>query len=1081
MDLTPLRNIDLDEIRHSAGSASYGRGQDYAQSGAVTQVNWHPADLVLSGEVIGSSHTPYRTRAYFCQVGRNLVFEDGECSCPVSANCKHVVATVITAKEIAQQHRPSEPQAPVWEQVLGSMLTDPPGRRSSGEVPLAMELTVMGRDPSAPQLGLRPVRPGKNGWVAGGLTWPKLARYGGYAEEFRPDHVQLLSELYSLYRSGKPGAGFYYGDDRSLSLAEFDSRLWWQLLDQARSLDLRLVHGRKSLGDIDPYVTAELSLDLTRADTDAPLVLTPVIQVDGAGIDARPVQFIGAEAHGLVYVDGAQPSAFQDLKACRLHLARLGKPVPPAVQELVRGGHRLEIPAAESSRFRDEYFMPLRRRTSITSSDGSFTAPVIGEPTLIVHARYRDGHRLSLDFDWEYRVDGRAVRAPLVPDHTDQGFRDQDREHHIWRELVVPVGGRLPTAELTGLETLRFSTEVLPRWDALPGVAVRLEGTAADYREVGDQLAIEVSTSEIPGQTDWFDLGVTITVEGRPVPFVDVFTALHNGQTHMLLPDGGYFSLHKPELDQLRRLIEEARRLSDGPADELRISRFHADLWDELSALGVVTRQAEAWQRQVQGLLTIDSIAGIDPPATLKAELRPYQVDGFRWLSFLWEQRLGGILADDMGLGKTLQTLALICHARQQEPAAAPFVVVAPTSVVAGWASEAARFAPGLRVVTITDTLKRRGQQLPEVIAGADIVVTSYTLLRLDFEHYASLPWSGLIMDEAQAVKNHQSKIYQCARRMPAPVKIAITGTPMENNLMELWSLLSITAPGLYPVPARFREDYAGPIEKNKDAERLGRLRRRIKPLIKRRTKEQVAADLPAKLEQVLEVELHPAHRTVYQTQLQRERQKILGLIDDLDKNRFTILTSLTLLRRLSLHAGFGDEKDLDVPSAKITALLEHLTEVVEGGHRALVFSQFTGFLELVRAGMAARGIEHCYLDGKTRNRAEVITQFKDGSAPVFLISLKAGGFGLNLTEADYCFLLDPWWNPATEAQAVDRTHRIGQTRTVMVYRLIAKDTIEEKVMALQHRKAELFTSVMDDGAMFDSTLSAQDIRELLT
>jgi SNF2 family DNA or RNA helicase len=382
--------------------------------------------------------------------------------------------------------------------------------------------------------------------------------------------------------------------------------------------------------------------------------------------------------------------------------------------------------------------------------------------------------------------------------------------------------------------------------------------------------------------------------------------------------------------------------------------------------------------------------------------------------------------------------------------------------------------------VVLTDTLAKRRTTLQAAIAGADAVVTSYTLLRMDFESHASITWAGLILDEAQYVKNHTSKAYQCARKLPAQVKIGITGTPMENNLMELWSLLSITAPGLFPNPERFREYYAKPIEKNANALMLAQLRQRIRPLIKRRTKEQVAADLPEKQEQVLEVELSARHRKLYQTHLQRERQKVLGLIGDIDKNRFTILRSLTVLRQLSLHAALIDESYADVSSAKIEALLEQIADVAGGGHRALVFSQFTRFLKMARAALENAGVECCYLDGSTTNRPAVIQEFKEGTAPVFLISLKAGGFGLNLTEADYCFLLDPWWNPATEAQAVDRTHRIGQTRHVMVYRLISAGTIEEKVSALAARKAELFSSVIDSDGAFSSSLSADDIRSLL-
>jgi SNF2 family DNA or RNA helicase len=566
------------------------------------------------------------------------------------------------------------------------------------------------------------------------------------------------------------------------------------------------------------------------------------------------------------------------------------------------------------------------------------------------------------------------------------------------------------------------------------------------------------------------------------VPFADLFVALAHGQSHLLLPDGAYFSLAKPELAALARLIDEAKALQDQPDGKLRISRFQAGLWEELSGLGVIGHQAEAWQRQVRGLLSVEEIEPVPVPATVNARLRPYQVAGFQWLTFLWAHGLGGILADDMGLGKTLQTLALLQHAKDMsgEQRTAPFLIVAPTSVLANWAAEAHRFTPDLKVVTVSDTLGRRGGTFDDAIGGADAVVTSYTLLRLDFEAYGGHEWAGLILDEAQYVKNHQSKAYQCARRLAAPFKVAITGTPMENNLMELWSLLSIAAPGLFPNPERFKDYYARPIEKSGNSELLAQLRRRIRPLIMRRTKEQVAADLPEKQEQVLEVELHPRHRKVYQTHLQRERQKVLGLLDDVNHNRFTILRSLTLLRQLSLHAALIDEEHADVPSAKIDSLLEQIEDVVGGGHRALVFSQFTRFLRMARTHLEASGVECCYLDGTTTNRAAVISSFKDGTAPVFLISLKAGGFGLNLTEADYCFLLDPWWNPATEAQAVDRTHRIGQTRNVMVYRLIAKDTIEEKVLALAKRKAELFTGVMDDGAVFGSALNADDIKALL-
>jgi SNF2 family DNA or RNA helicase len=398
--------------------------------------------------------------------------------------------------------------------------------------------------------------------------------------------------------------------------------------------------------------------------------------------------------------------------------------------------------------------------------------------------------------------------------------------------------------------------------------------------------------------------------------------------------------------------------------------------------------------------------------------------------------------------------------------------------VVSNWVSEAERFAPGLRVEAVTDTLAKSGRTIDEV-AAADVVVTTYTLFRLEVDAYRTVPWAGLLLDEAQYVKNHQAKTYGCVRKLDAPFKLAITGTPMENNLTELWALLSITAPGLFPDPKRFAEQYARPIERGGDSERLARLRSRIKPLVMRRSKELVAAELPAKQEQTLEVDLHPRHRKLYDTRLQRERQKILGLIGDFDRNRFTILRSITLLRQLSLHAGLVEPRQDSVPCAKLEALVEQLEEIARGGHRALVFSQFTGFLAKVRARLDQEDVGYCYLDGRTRQRQRVIQRFKEGTDPLFLISLKAGGFGLNLTEADYCFLLDPWWNPATENQAIDRTHRIGQTRPVIVYRMISAGTIEEKVVALARRKAALFSGVMDEGDLFASSLTAEDIRGL--
>ncbi|MCV6986967.1 DEAD/DEAH box helicase [Mycobacterium shinjukuense] len=1068
-------SIDLDDAHARLGADTYRRGRAYAREGRVVRCLWDPDDDALVGSVRGNRGRSYTTTVHLSADRadtRRVTL--GLCTCPMRFDCKHVAAILIAATGITATPAKgamagAPPSPPTWRASLDELLPrSAPG--SPVGIPLAIELSR-----SANGLDARLVRPGKRGgWVAADLSWSRVAalRHCGYPDA----HLHLVHEFYAAYRASATNSTGYYGysypDVKAISLLKFESPQLWPLLDEARRIGVRLLQAGAH-HEVPAYSTARLCLDVT-TDESGDLTVAPVLQVGDA--PARPIAFIGSSGHGVVYTDGG------------LRLARLDAPAPPALQRRALGGQSLVIPANEAARFATEYYPGLRHIAAITSSDESFAPPTITGPTLVLCADYRDEHQLELTWEWAYRVGDSDFRV-RVDSPRDAGYRDRDAEHQVALSIDAPLerfglraadGALIGGTRLSGLETMRFATELRPLLAALPDVALEVTGTPVDYREAGGSLVIAVTTDAVPGETDWFDLGVTISVEGKQVPFVTVFTALASGQSHLLLADGAYFALDKPELVKLRRLIEEARALTDAEQGPPRISRFQVGLFDELAELGVVTRQAEEWRRQVDGLRALQGVAPVPVPRGLRAQLRPYQADGFSWLATLYTHGLGGILADDMGLGKTVQSLALICHVRQRNSCPDPFLVVAPSSVLANWAAEAARFAPKLSAVAITDTLRRAGADLRELAAGADIVITSYTLFRLEFDAYAARSWSGLILDEAQYVKNRHAKTYQCARRLLAPVKIAITGTPMENNLMELWSLLSITAPGLFPNPVTFADYFAKPIERTGDPELLALFRRRIKPLVKRRTKELVAAELPAKQEQVLDIELPARHRTLYDKRLQRERQKVLGLLDDIERNRFTILKSLTVLRQMALHPGLVDPAHDTLASAKVDVLTEQLRDVADGGHRALVFSQFTRFLRRVGDRLDAEGVDYCYLDGRTRNRPKVIQRFKEGGAPVFLISLKAGGFGLNLTEADYCFLLDPWWNPATETQAIDRTHRIGQTRNVMVYRLIARDTIEEKVIALSARKAKLFASVIDDGNAFGSALTADDIRGLL-
>jgi superfamily II DNA or RNA helicase len=1103
--MAELRDVELAEVEAAVGPSSFRRGRSYARGNRVARLAWDADAETLTGSVVGQGAL-YDTAAFFAADGDGgLDFADGECSCPVGYNCKHVAALVIVATDGRGARRPAaavrpqrspapEVRAPAWETPLRALIGAPAAQAFGNR--LAIELTVKAsgvQGQGAPRLLARLMRPGaRGGWINGSLTWGRLDSWHARDGECRSDHLALARELHAIQRlrDGRPVPYYSYSSaaEKTLDLSACESPQLWPVLDEAARLGLTLVHADPGLGELRRHCDGEVVLDVTR-DGDDRSQVSAVIRVDGEGDGLEPLLFLGSHGHGVVCAEPAEIGA----GGRRLRLVRLVRPAAAQLQRMVLAGEQLEIPSGELDRFAYELWPALRSVANVVSSDSSFTPPAISAPKLVLQVSYGPEHAAEVGWEWAYEVGASPRRAALAPDPGGPGFRDPEAERGLLAGTVLTGTGLerfglldgsgrpadAPAVSLTGIDSMLLATDELPRLADHPGFAVEIAGEPADYRDVGESLTIGVSTTELAGERDWFDLGVAITVDGRELPFADVFAALANDEPHMLLPDGAHFSLLTPRLEALRRLIEEARALTDSPTGSLRISRYQSTLWSEFAALGIVTAQAKAWQRQVDALLELDAIVEREPPATLDAQLRPYQREGFAWLASLWELELGGILADDMGLGKTLQALALICHARDRDPAIGPFLVLAPTSVVSNWVREAARFTPGLRVEGVSDTFARSGRPIREV-AEADVVVTTYTLLRLEAEAYQTVQWAGVFLDEAQFVKNHLAKTYRSVRELASPFKLAITGTPMENNLMELWSLLSITAPGLFPDPKRFAEEYARPIERGGDAERLARLRRRIKPLIKRRTKELVASDLPAKQEQTLVVDLHPRHRKIYDTHLQRERQKVLRLIGDFDRNRFTILRSITLMRQLSLHPGLVDEHHAAVPCAKLGALVEQLADVVGGGHRALVFSQFTGFLGKVRDRLDAEGIDYCYLDGQTRRRDRVLDRFKAGADPVFLISLKAGGFGLNLTEADYCFLLDPWWNPATEAQAIDRTHRIGQTRPVMVYRVISRNTIEEKVVALAQRKAALFRGVMDEGDMFATSLTADDIRGLL-
>jgi len=607
-----------------------------------------------------------------------------------------------------------------------------------------------------------------------------------------------------------------------------------------------------------------------------------------------------------------------------------------------------------------------------------------------------------------------------------------------------------------------------------PGVEAELDPELNTLREapITAQLKIEVEEAGI----DWFDLRIALDVKDTTLTKQELKALLDARGGFVRLGAKGWkrltFQLSTEDEEQLAELGLSARDFSSEP------QRLHAlQLAGKSAAKKLLPReQTEAIERRIEDIRTRVSP---DVPKVIRAELRPYQVEGFHFLSYLTANRFGGILADDMGLGKTLQTLTWLSYVRSQPDFSGhPTLVVCPKSVVDNWRSEAARFVPELRMRTFSKgTLNP--DSLEEARANGDVVVINYAQLRMLEGQLNATPWHAVILDEAQAIKNPESQTAKAAWALKSAHRLALSGTPIENRLLDLWSIMAFAMPGVLGPKATFSKTF----DQRSDPLARRRLAARVRPFVLRRTKNEVARDLPERVEEDLHCEIEGEQSTLYRAELKRARAALLNVTTQaqLDKQRFTVLTSLLRLRQICCHPGLVSEKAAKAESAKLTALIDLLEPLLEEGHKVLVFSQFVEMLNLIRAELVQRDWRHFVLTGETEDRGALVADFQntEGSA-VFLISLRAGGFGLNLTAASYVVLFDPWWNPAVENQAIDRTHRIGQVNKVIAYRLLVKDSIEEKIRSLQRAKSALADDILGEES-FGRALTLEDFRFLLS
>jgi superfamily II DNA or RNA helicase len=676
---------------------------------------------------------------------------------------------------------------------------------------------------------------------------------------------------------------------------------------------------------------------------------------------------------------------------------------------------------------------------------------------------------LSFDYDGEVVPAGHPGRGVYQAGRRRLLLRDPAAEAAA-AEQLPPLGFRRPAYGPDGLE---LSPRNLPRvvktlleagWD------VEAEGKV--YRRPG---AFEM---EVTSGIDWFELRGGVDFGGHLATLPELLATLRRGENMVRLDDGTYGLLPEEWLKKYGALAG----LGTAEGDHLRFGRTQVGVLDALLSAQPEVRCDATFARVRQELHAFAGVEPADPPGGFTGRLRGYQREGLGWLHFLQNFGFGGCLADDMGLGKTVQVLALLESRRELRAGdgagrPAPSLVVVPKSLVFNWKQEAARFTPQLRVCDHTGA----GRFLPgEHFNDYDLVLTTYGTLRRDARHFKDFRFDYCILDEAQAIKNANSESAKAARLLRADHRLALSGTPVENHLGELWSLFEFLNPGMLGSASVFQA--AG--GRNPDEHTRTLLARALRPFILRRTKEQVAKDLPAKLEETIHCEMEPAQRKLYDELRAHYRDSLLSRVEreGISRSRMHILEALLRLRQAACHPGLIDKKREGEPSAKLDALLAQVDEVLDEGHKVLVFSQFTKLLAIVRDRLDRDKIPYEYLDGRTRDRQAKVEHFQtDPDCKLFLISLKAGGLGLNLTAAEYVFLLDPWWNPAVEAQAMDRAHRIGQTRPVFAYRLIARDTVEEKILELQKSKRALADAIVNADNSLLRNLGREDLELLLS
>ncbi len=1055
-----MLEYNLKDIKNSFGLPTYERGKKYFELNKVIKCKYSPELGKIIGSVAGAAQDSYSTNVEIKPSNRSgTVIIKSQCSCPVGWNCKHAVALLFAHQ---QQLTPNDPYQAWLKTLAAKPATKKPTFPGNELVDQAIFLLSQSSEDKSLLVEVGSAQKLKGGEYGrfSAKRLEELTNDYSWSNNWLTETDKNIVKLLLLKEADS------YNIKHTKISTENDVLALEKMLDSGRccwkKTDNNLRRGEKLPLQISWEREQDLSqIALSLAGTTPNWIIVPTpapwyLDPDKALCGPIKTELEGDWLASLSHLPAlTQEQASHFTNNFLISYSEESLPAPIELEQI-----EIESPLVP--------VLSLRKGV-LENGDNSFIASFsfqYGQLRLSPLIAYQEKQTRFLLDDTRYQIK-RQHSLEMAALDTYTGLDLQGINEHL---LSKPLGQQrlegiiVSPKDLSQQELwLEFSLEHTQRLESL-GWLIELDKHINLEAEVIDGFDLIIEE-----QGSWFDLGLSIELDGKKQPLLPMlleWLKRHNDwqsqQGDLLLPqeNGTLLRLARESIEPILAILQE---LLSSNQDKLSLPNNHAALLAQLPHINNWVG-GDHIKKLARKLVDFDGIREIAPPKTLTAELRPYQQQGLNWLVFLHEYGFGGILADDMGLGKTVQALAYLLYRKEQGLLDKPAMVICPTSLVGNWNNEAIKFANQLNVLVLHGPLRK--DKFAE-IEHADLIVTTYPLVVRDFDELSKREYSELILDEAQVIKNPVAKMSQTIKKLKSDHQLCLTGTPMENHLGELWSLYDFLMPGFLGTISAFNKHYRTPIEKEGCSHTKNWLKNKISPFLLRRTKDQVAKELPPKTEIIHTIEMPNEQRTLYESIRITMESKVRGLLQTkgLAKSRIEFLDALLKMRQACCDPQLVklEQAQKIQQSAKLDFLMELLPEMLEEGRRILIFSQFAQMLALIEKRLKSADIDYCKLTGQTQKRGEVIDRFQNGEVPVFLISLKAGGVGLNLTAADTVIHYDPWWNPAAENQATDRAHRIGQDKPVFVYKLICEKTVEEKVLQLQKQKQQLADAVYGD------------------